>query len=70
MKPNEKERWDQLTPEFMSEESDGEDDDGSSHFVIHKPEWRSGGTYWALYILGLERIFEYSVYLNGSQHSN
>ena len=49
VKANEKSKWDQLTPDFMSEESDGEDEEGSTHLVLHKPEWRSDGTY-TLYI--------------------
>ena len=35
----EREKWLQLTVDFMSEESDGDDDE----FVVHKPEWRSDG---------------------------
>lgn len=27
----------------MSKESDAEDEDGTVHFVFHKPEWRSDG---------------------------
>ena len=34
----ERERWMQLSVDFMSEESDGDDE-----VVVHKPEWQSDG---------------------------
>ena len=39
VRDNERKWWNQLTPDFMSEESDGDD----KEFVVHKPEWRSEG---------------------------
>ena len=39
VRDNEREHWNQLTPDFMSEESDGDDEE----FVVHKPGWRSEG---------------------------